>query len=299
MSTAPQISFAIPYFDNRGYLAEAIESVRRQTVDAWDLVVVDDAGPDPARDLVSALGDSRIRYVRNEERRGLPGNWNECVARTRAPLVTLLHGDDRLLPAYAERVLAAAERDPEAAAYFTGVVLIDADGRRTRTYVDSVKRILARSSRDGDLSGDDGLAALLAANFIYCPTVALRRAAVGNIPFDEAWRFVCDWDLMVRLLLEGHRVVGLHEPLFEYRRHASQTTVRLTNNSHRFTEELGFLARMADHAQERGFPRAARAARRRVSTRGHVALSATLELLRGHPGRARRNATLLWRDMRS
>ena len=70
--SGPRISFAIPYYDNPGYLAEAIESVRHQTIADWDLVVVDDAGPEPAGDVVAAIGDDRVRYVRNDERRGLP-----------------------------------------------------------------------------------------------------------------------------------------------------------------------------------------------------------------------------------
>ena len=296
--SGPRISFAIPYYDNPGYLAEAIESVRHQTIADWDLVVVDDAGPEPAGDVVAAIGDDRVRYVRNDERRGLPGNWNECVAQATAPLVTVLHGDDRLLPAYAERVLTAAEAAPGAAAYFTGVTVIDADGRPTRTYVDFLKRLVSRGARAGRVAGDSGLARLLAANFVYCPTLALRTDAVGAVPFDESWRFVCDWDLTVRLLLEGRSLVGVEEPLLEYRRHASQTTARLTFDAQRFTEELGFLRQMQLRAAEGGFPAAARAARRRVATRGHIAVSATLDLVRGRVGAARLKATVLWRDLR-
>src|SRR3954449_13348950 len=54
-----RISFAIPYYDNPGYLAEAVASVQAQTVYGWELVVVDDAGPEPAEDVVRRLGDPR------------------------------------------------------------------------------------------------------------------------------------------------------------------------------------------------------------------------------------------------
>jgi glycosyltransferase involved in cell wall biosynthesis len=298
MSTAPRLSFAIPYYDDRRFLTEAIQSVRAQTVSDWDLVVVDDRGPEPAEDVVDSFGDSRIRYHRNAENLGLPANWNECVARATAPLVTVLHGDDRLRPAYAERVLAAAERHPGAAAYFTATAVIDASGRPTRTYVDSLKGLLARGHRSGEVTGDTGLAALLSGNFVYCPSLSLRRDLVGADPFDPAWRFVADWDFTVRQLLEGRALVGIDEPLLEYRRHASQTTARMTLDARRFTEELGFLARMEDVAGSRGFPRAARAARRRLPTRAHVALSAMLDLGRGRAKPARLKLGLLGRDLR-
>jgi hypothetical protein len=292
-----RIGFAIPYYENLGYLADAVASVQAQTVSEWELVVVDDAGPEPAGDLLRGLDDPRVRYVRNVERRGLPGNWNECFARVSAPLVTLVHADDRLMPSYAERVLAAADGHKDAVGYFTGVRVIDADGRPTRTYVDSLKRLVSRGSHAGDVAGDDGLARLLAANFIYCPTLALRRDLVGEAPFDEAWRFVCDWELTCRLVMNGHTLIGLPEPLLEYRRHASQTTAQLTVDTGRFSEELQFLKTMQVTARERGFPAAARSARRRVATRGHVAVSAGLDLVRGQVRPARLKARLLWRDL--
>jgi glycosyltransferase involved in cell wall biosynthesis len=294
-----RISFAIPYYSNPGYLAEAIDSVRRQTIDEWELVVVDDHGPEPAKDLVAAMDDARLSYLRNDERRGLPGNWNECVARTTAPLVTLLHGDDRLLPTYAERLLAVADEQPHAAAYFTGVKLIDGEGRPTRTYVDFLKRLVSGGSHSGEVVGDKGLAALLAANFIYCPTLSLRRDAVGDAPFDESWHFVCDWDFTARLLLEGRSLVGLDESLLEYRRHPSQTTARLTVDAQRFSEELGFLKQMQARTAARGYSAAARAAHRRVGTRGHVAVSASLDLAKGRVRQAWTKAKVLARDLRS
>src|SRR4051794_17742078 len=61
----PAISFAIPYYRNRGYLEETIGSVLAQTIDDWELTVVDDAGPEPAHEIVEALGDARVRYLRN------------------------------------------------------------------------------------------------------------------------------------------------------------------------------------------------------------------------------------------
>ena len=67
----PRISFTIPYYDNRSFLAQAIASVRNQTMPDWDLTVVDDDGPEPAADLVEGLADPRIRYVRNATNLGL------------------------------------------------------------------------------------------------------------------------------------------------------------------------------------------------------------------------------------
>ncbi|UUZ60009.1 glycosyltransferase family 2 protein [Nocardioides sp. B-3] len=142
MSGSPRITFAIPYYRGRDYLSEAIGSVLAQTVSDWQLLVVDDCGPEPADDVVAAFHDPRITYVRNERNLGLAGNWNECVRLTTTPPVTILHGDDRLLPDYAARVLAAAEAQPGVTVLFTDTVNIDGDGAPTRTPADIVKGLL-------------------------------------------------------------------------------------------------------------------------------------------------------------
>ncbi|QIK77078.1 glycosyltransferase family 2 protein [Nocardioides piscis] len=199
----PRITFAIPYYRGRDYLREAVQSVRRQTVCDWLLLVVDDRGPEPADEVIAEFDDPRITLVRNERNLGLAGNWNECVRLATTPYVTILHGDDRLLPEYAERVLAAAEREPGVTALFTDAVNIDGHGAPTRTMADVVKGLLPRRKEDHLLVGDDDLAALLAGNYIVCPTMCLRRDVVGPAPFDATLRFVPDWEFTTRALMEG------------------------------------------------------------------------------------------------
>ena len=292
-----RISFAIPYFDNPGYLSEAIASVRSQTIADWELVVVDDAGPQPAEDVVASLGDTRVRYVRNRTRLGLPANWNECLRLCRGPLATLLHGDDRLLPTYAEEVLAASADRPDVAAVFTRTRIIGEDGAQSRTPVDLAKSLLSRGRDLGELRGDDGLAVLLGANLIYCPTLAIRRSLVGADPFDPRWRFVADWDFTARQLLSGHVLFGVDDILLEYRRHSAQTTAQLSRDTRRFDEELRFSRLMAAEAERRGFPRGAKAARRRWATRLHLALKAGSDLAHARAGLAGAKGRLLWHDL--
>ena len=294
----PAISFAIPYYRNVAYLLETIMSVRKQTVGDWELIVVDDAGPEPAHDLIDAIGDPRIRYVRNVSNLGLARNWNECVRLCRAPLVNVVHADDRLHPEYAARVLDAAARHPEAAAVFTDVTIIGPDGRPTRTLPDLAKRLVPRPRHDHDLAGDRGLAGLLAGNYILCPTLCLRPAIVGTTPFDPRWKFVPDQAFTVGQLLAGRTLHSIRAPLLEYRRHESSQTSALTSDSSRFEEELEFSREMAVEAAARGWTRSARAARWRVLTRTHLLLRIGLDLVGRRFGAAKQKRRILWGDLR-
>ena len=298
MAGSARITFAIPYYRDRGYLREAIESVLAQTESDWLLLVVDDRGPEPADDIVAAFDDPRITYVRNERNLGLAGNWNECVRLATTPWVTILHGDDRLLPEYAARVLAAAEREPGVTALFTDTVNIDGAGAPTRTLADVAKGLLPRRKGDHVLAGDADLAGLLAGNYIVCPTMCLRRDLVGPAPFDPLLRFVPDWEFTTRVLMEGGRLFAVRTPLLEYRRHGGSETSLQTEDATRFVEEIAFLERRAAELEPMGWTASARSARRRITVRGHLFVLAGLDLVHGQRAAARAKWRVLRGDLR-
>lgn len=298
MAGTPRITFAIPYYRGRDYLGEAIRSVLAQTESDWLLLVVDDCGPEPAQDVVAAFDDPRVTYVRNERNLGLAGNWNECVRLATTPWVTILHGDDRLLPEYAARVLAAAERQPGVTALFTDAVNIDGAGAPTRTLADVVKGLLPRRKGDHVLSGDDDLAGLMAGNYIVCPTMCLRRDLVGDAPFDASLKFVPDWEFTTRVLMEGGRLFAVRTPLLEYRRHGGSETSLQTEDATRFVEEIAFLEERAASLGSMGWTASARSARRRITVRGHLFVLAGLDLVHGQRVAARAKWRVLRADLR-
>ena len=298
MSPRPTITVAIPYYSGRAYLAEAIASVQAQTERNWRLLVVDDAGPEPADELVASYGDERMTYVRNDVNRGLAGNWNECVRLARTELVTLLHADDRLRPGYVAAVLEAAESEPEVAALMTDVEIIGDDGRPSRSLPDWVKRRARRLPVDHVLGGDRDLAGILSNNYVFCPTLCYRREIVGAEPFDEHWKMVMDLDLVAHLLLHGRELAALREPLYEYRRHRANATNALTASAVRFEEEIALYRELAVEAASQGWTRTAKAARRRRMVRAHLALRATVDLVSGRMSAARAKARLLREDLR-
>lgn len=298
MVGTPRITFAIPYYRGRDYLGEAIRSVLAQTASDWLLLVVDDCGPEPADDVVAGYDDPRISYVRNAQNLGLAGNWNECVRLATTPWVTILHGDDRLLPEYAERVLAAAEREPGVTALFTDTVNIDGDGAPTRTLADVAKGLLPRRKGDHALAGDDDLAGLLAGNYIVCPTMCLRRELVGPAPFDASLKFVPDWEFTTRVLMGGGRLFAVRTPLLEYRRHGGSETSLQTEDATRFIEEIAFLERRAAELGPMGWKASAKSARRRITVRGHLFVLAGLDLVHGQRAAARAKWRVLRGDLR-
>jgi glycosyltransferase involved in cell wall biosynthesis len=86
------------FLNEERYLAEAVQSIRDQTLADWELILVDDGSTDGstqiARDL--AAQDERIRYVDHpgHENRGMSASRNLGVAHGRAPYIAFLDSDD-------------------------------------------------------------------------------------------------------------------------------------------------------------------------------------------------------------
>ena len=272
--------------------------MRAQTIDDWELVVIDDAGPDgaAAAALAASLADSRVQYVCADTNLGLAGNWNRCLDAATAPIVTLLHADDELAPRYAELVLAAHARHREAAAVFCGVEVIGPHGAVVRSLPDAVKRVI-RPRRDGDLvvEGDGGLASLMRGQYVFCPSLAFRRDALGPLRFDTRWRMVLDLALLAELLFTGRRLVGIADVAYRYRRHGANESERLTAEATRFFEESALHREIAERARTLGWRRTARMAALMPTVRLHALYRAGGDVAHGQPGAARAKLAALRR----
>ncbi len=296
----PLLTIAIPFYRHLGYLAEAIRSVERQSDPRWRLLVCDDAGEEGAGALVEGRGDRRMSYRRHRRHLGMVGNWNRCIDEASTPLVTLLHADDRLAADYVERILAAAERHPAAAALFCDTSIIDSRGRPAYSFVESVKRrFVPRHEAGSDLvlTGASAVRALMAGNFIVCPTLCLRREVLGVRRFSAAWRQVQDLELTTALLMDGRTLVGVRRAAYEYRRRAASSTARQTASLLRFDEEVRLFDLVAERAAALGWSEVARVARRKRIIRLHLLYRIVLDTLRLRPRSALRALRFLMRRL--
>jgi glycosyltransferase involved in cell wall biosynthesis len=129
---ADQITIAITVYDRREFIEQAIESSLNQTIPV-KVMVVEDCGPDPElRVFVESKFGSRIKYVRNRERRGLFGNWNACIENCDTPWLSILHDDDYFKPAFVETMLKLYEAAPGRGLYFGNFETVDSTGRVTQ-----------------------------------------------------------------------------------------------------------------------------------------------------------------------
>lgn len=118
MST-PAVSVVIPLYNKRATIRRALESVLAQSLQDFEIIVVDDGSTDGSAAEVTALPDPRITLHRQPN--AGPGRArNAGAGRARAELLAFLDGDDEWKPDYLASGIAALARHPEAVAYACG-----------------------------------------------------------------------------------------------------------------------------------------------------------------------------------
>ncbi|MGY1769904.1 glycosyltransferase [Blastococcus sp. SYSU D00813] len=109
----PRISVIMAARNAAGSVREAIESVVEQTVDGWELIVVDDASDDGTLNEIRSVGDSRIRVVANARCMGAAASRNLAVAQSRGEYIAVMDADDRSRPTRLALESAFLDRRPD------------------------------------------------------------------------------------------------------------------------------------------------------------------------------------------
>jgi glycosyltransferase involved in cell wall biosynthesis len=210
----PSVSIILPTYDRLAFLREAVASVVAQTLNDWELIVIDDGSVDDTVPWLESLRDSRITLVREPHTGDLSRLRNLGLARARAPWIAFLDSDDRWSPQKLERQLAYHKANPRFRWSYTGRRFIDAAGE----YLPD-----SRFSRWVPHSGwivEQMIA--LEAN-IALPSVMVQRALLRDASgFNETYRVNEDMELWLRLA-ERAECGLVDEPLLHIRKHKADT----------------------------------------------------------------------------
>lgn len=109
---APKVSVVMPAYKAAAFIGLAIASVRAQTLQDWELIIVDDCSPDDtaAVAMAAAGGDPRIKLVRAEQNGGVARARNLGNSQAAGDWIAVLDSDDAFEPTRLETLVAAAEK---------------------------------------------------------------------------------------------------------------------------------------------------------------------------------------------
>lgn len=124
------VSIIMPAYNSARFIRHAVESVLAQTYTDWELLIVDDCSSDNTEQVVSAIKDPRIRYMRNEQNMGAASTRNRALRQAEGRYIAFLDSDDLWTPDKLEKQIAFMKQH-DYAFTFANYQIIQEDGTPT------------------------------------------------------------------------------------------------------------------------------------------------------------------------
>ncbi len=131
----PRVSVLMTVFNTEAYLRASIDSVLSQTLEDFELIIVDDCSSDGSWPMVTAAAarDRRIVAIRRDRQGGASAALNSGLLHASGTYLTRQDSDDLSTPTRLAEQVAFLERHPEVGAAGTAVLLVDAAGNQLGT----------------------------------------------------------------------------------------------------------------------------------------------------------------------
>ena len=206
VASRPFISVIMPVYNRADFVAEAVESILRQSFPHFELIIVDGASTDASRSLITSYAerDHRIRPV-FLDRRGIVMQMNEGILLAGGEWIARMDSDDVALPDRLALTLDWAERNG-----------LDVCGGQAEVFGAREKTLWFPEEHEAI-----GRELLFRAPVLY-PT-AMFRAAVLKDNLRDVDSAFDDYELFTRLA-PRYRMGNTPRVLLRYRSHETQAT---------------------------------------------------------------------------
>lgn len=254
---APLVAAIIIFLNGEKYIAEAIESVLAQTMQDFELILVDDGGTDGATEIAKGYArrhPGRIVYTEHpgHENRGMSASRNAGLRLARGKYVGFLDADDIWLPEHLRVYTRILEETPE----------IDLVFGRTLLWWSWA----SPSTRDGVMEPEVPLWRVLEPPHVMlrmletggrsvpaiCAIVARLDAVRAEGGFEDSFRTLYEDQIFFSRMFLSHRSMAIDAVLDLYRQHPESACYAEGGAVGDAKARPRFLAWLRDHFDARG-----------------------------------------------
>ncbi len=189
---SPFFSVVIPTYNRADLLPFSIKSVLDQSLQDFEIIVVDNFSSDNTREVMERYkDDQRIRYFRNEANMERAYSRNVGFRNANGEYLTLLDSDDIMYETCLEDAFNYVQRQKAAKVFHNLYEFIDENGRPSkRIHFSKIKNQYKEICKR---------------NFLSCIGVFLHKAVYNRYMFTEDWKMIGseDYEIWFRILAEN------------------------------------------------------------------------------------------------
>ncbi|MBS3952717.1 MAG: glycosyltransferase [Methylomicrobium sp.] len=216
-NNAPLITVIVPCYNQARYLTDAIHSIKNQTYEKWECIIVNDGSTDNTAQVATELSktDNRIKVI-NQKNKGLSGARNAGLDVAFGDYIQFLDADDKIREdKFSLQLRALLSTNSLCLCYSDYLMGLDEDICQTPLQIQrSPSRLVMRNALyDVALRWETRLSIP-----VHCFLFDARFFSEFNIRFDQSLPNHEDWDCWMRIFALAPETKVVPEALAIYRK---------------------------------------------------------------------------------
>ncbi|MFQ3296162.1 MAG: glycosyltransferase involved in cell wall biosynthesis [Polaribacter sp.] len=204
----PLISVILPIYNVEKYIRECLDSILNQTLQDFEVLVIDDCSDDNTLEVIKSFNDERIYIIEKEVNKGLIDSLNRGFKVARGKYIARVDGDD----------INALDRFEKQFNFLNKNKNIAACGCWLQNFGKN-DTIIKHQKMHNEIQ-----VSMLLSNSMSLGASMLRRSSYQNFKFNGKMLHVEDYDFWARTLWVC-KLHNLQEVLYHYRVHEQQVSL--------------------------------------------------------------------------
>lgn len=210
------VSVLVTSYNYEKYIKDAINSIKNQTFEDWELIIVDDASNDRSVEIIKKelAENDRVRIVVNDENTGLGLSLEKAFKYSRGEWIAILESDDTWEPDYLAEKVKVILQNPDAGVVFNDVSMMG-ESDKIQRIINSNRKFLRGKNFPRNMFYDMNLHNRI----LTFSSIMIKRELLEKINWKTPSDRLLDWWIYIQLAY-SNKFYYIDKELTNWRIHA-------------------------------------------------------------------------------